>query len=368
MRATFVVDRWDASRGGQEGYLVALAGALVRRGVRLRVLCRVVAEASPGIPVEALVPPGGGASGERRFLAAAAVACEAGKGPVLAPRLVAVATHVQLHGGLFADALEAERESMEGARRALFGLGTALNGRRRSLLRCERQALAGASPRIMVWTEAQRSRLLLLGVPDQAIRVAPPGVDLELFSPDPDGFRPGGSAEFLFLAHNPRLKGLRAALEAVAVARRRGLPVRLSVAGRGPRNTWRRVSARLGIADAVSFEGPLTPGDVVRRLRAATGLLHPTYLDPCSLACLEAAACGVPVITTRRNGAVERLGPAGAALVVDDPRDVEGLARAIEEIANPTRRAEVCEAALGLRPSLDAQRHLEDVVDWLGVG
>lgn len=367
VRATLLVDRWDASRGGQEGYLVALGGELVRRGVGIRVLCREGAGKGDGTSVEALVPPGGGVFGERRFLAAAARRLEAGEGPVLAPRLVPFATHVQLHGGLFADALEAERESMEGVRRALFDVGTALNGRRRLLLRREREALAGACPKIMVWTEALRSRLRVLGVPDGAIRVAPPGVDLALFSPDPDGFRPR-AAEFLFLAHNPRLKGLRTALEAVAVARRRGLAARLSVVGRVPRDAWRRIAARLGVAEAVTFEGPLSRGDVVRKLRASTGLLHPTFLDPCSLACLEAAACGVPVITTRRNGAVERLGPAGAALVVDDPRDVEGLARAMEEIAEPTRRAELREAALGFRPSLDAQRHLDDVVDWLGVG
>ncbi len=368
VRATLLVDRWDASRGGQEGYLVALGGELVRRGVGIRVLCREGAGKGDGTSVEALVPPGGGVLGERRFLAAAARRLEAGEGPVLAPRLVPFATHVQLHGGLFADALEAERESMEGVRRAFFDVGTALNGRRRLLLRREREALAGACPKIMVWTEALRSRLRVLGVPDGAIRVAPPGVDLELFSPDPDGFRPGPTAELLFLAHNPVLKGLRAALRAVAVARRRGLPARLSVVGRVPRDAWRRIAARLGVAEAVTFEGPLSRGDVVRKLRASTGLLHPTFLDPCSLACLEAAACGVPVITTRRNGAVERLGPAGAALVVDDPRDVEGLARAMEEIAEPTRSAELRDAALGLRPSLDAQRHLDDVVDWLGVG
>lgn len=368
MRPTILADRWDASRGGQEGYLDALAGTIVRRGGGVRVLCREGADERPGISVEALVPPGGGVSGERRFLAAAARRVEGEREPVLASRLVAFATHVQLHGGLFADALEAERESMDGARRSLHGLGTAFNRRRRLLLRCERQVLGGACPRIMVWTEAQRRRLRVLGIQDAAIRVAPPGVDLELFASAPDDGPRSRSAGFLFLAHNFRLKGLRAALEAVAAARRHGLPARLSVVGRGSRGAWPRLAARLGIADAVSFEGPLSPGDVVRRLRAATALLHPTFLDPCSLACLEAAACGVPVITTRRNGAVERLGPAGAALVVDDPRDVEGLARAMEETADPARRAELREAALGLRPTLDARRHLEDVVDWLGVG
>lgn len=368
MRTTFVVDRWDASRGGQEGSLAALAGALVERGAEVRVLCREGAEARPGIVVEALVPPGGGAAGERRFLASATRRLEGREGPVLAPRFVPFATHVQLHGGLFADALEAERESLEGPRRALFRLGTALNGRRRLLARLEREGLAGPRRRVMVWTETLGRRLGDLGVPGGAIRVSPPGVDLSVFFPGPDP--PAGSpvAELLFLAHNPRLKGLQTALEALGVARRRGLAARLTVVGRGAQGPWRRLAARLGLAGAVSFEGPLGPGEVARRLRGAAALVHPTFLDPCSLACLEAAACGVPVITTARNGAVERLGSAGAALVVDDPRDAEGFARAMDEAADPARRRAIRNAAAILRPLLDEQGHLDSVIAWLGAG
>ena len=374
MRTTLVVDRWDAARGGQEGYLDALAGELARRGVEVRVLCREAAGVPPGVAVEAVAPPGGGAAGERRFLSAVAwkvgigAGTEASEGPVLAPRLLSVATHVQLHGGLFGDALEAERESMDGVRRPLFRLGTALNGRRRLLARYEREALEGPFPRVMVWTEALKGRLAGLGVPDGAIRVSPPGVDLSLYRSGPRPPEADRSVELLFLAHNARLKGLRAGLEALAVARGRGLRARLSVVGRAPQGPWMRLARRLGVASAVTWEGPLAPPEVVRRLQGAAALLHPTFLDPCSLACLEAAACGVPVITTRRNGAVERLGPAGAALVVDDPRDVEGLAMALEEAAEPSRRAPLQEAALALRPSLDARRHLDDVVAWLGVG
>lgn len=368
VNVAFVVDRWDGSRGGQEGYLAALAAELVRRGVGVRVLCRDGAGASPGVDVETLVPPGGGAAGERRFLAAAVARLAGTEGPVLAPRLVPFATHVQLHGGLFADALEAERESMEGPRRALFRLGTALNGRRRLLARLERETRAGARPRVMVWTEALGKRVRESGTPEGAIRVAPPGVDLGLFDPEPGPRVATRSCGFLFLAHNPRLKGLRTALEALGRARWRGLPARLAVAGRGAGGPWKALAARLGVADAVTFEGPVAPGEVARRLRGAAALLHPTFLDPCSLACLEAAACGVPVITTRRNGAVERLEPGGAALVVDEPRDVEAFARAMEEVAEPSRHAALREAALRLRPSLDARDHLDDVIGWLGAG
>ena len=376
MRTTLVVDRWDASRGGQEGYLDAIVGELARRGVDVRVLCREAAGTRPGVEALALAPPGGGAAGERRFLSAAArkigagvgAEAEAHEGPVLAPRLLSLATHVVLPGGLFADALEGERESMDGARRAFFRLGTALNARRRLLARCERQALEGPWPRILVFTEAMKGRLAGLGVPCDAIRVSPPGIDISSFRPGPRPPEVERSVELLFLAHNARLKGLGAGLEALAVARGRGIRARLTVVGRAPQGPWRRRAARLGVGSAVTFEKHLSPPDVIRRLHGATALLHPTFLDPCSLACLEAAACGVPVITTRRNGAVERLGPAGAALVVDDPRDVEGLARAVEEAAEPSRHAALREAALALRPSLDARRHLGDVVAWLGVG
>ena len=44
---------------------------------------------------------------------------------------------------------------------------------------------------------------------------------------------------------------------------------------------------------------------------AADFLVHPTFYDPCSLVALEALACGLPVITTRYNGAERTADAAG---------------------------------------------------------
>lgn len=367
MTVTLVADRWDASRGGAEGYLSALVGELVRRGVPVRVLCRSGCDARPGVAVEALAPPGGGAAGERRFLAAVAARLRAGRGPVLAPRFLPGATHVQLHGGLFADALEAERESLDGPRRSLFRLGNALNGRRRLLVRLERVGLS-SGPKVMVWSEALRRRVVASGAPEERIAVAPPGIDLDVFSPRGEAGADGGAAgaELLLVAHNPRLKGLGPALETLALLRRAGTRVRLAVAGRARSGPWARRARRLGVAGVVSFLGPLAPEALAERMRRATLLVHPTFLDPCALACLEAAACGLPVVTTSRNGAAERLAPAGAARCVEDPRDAESLARAIAEALEPATRARMRAAALGLRPALDGRPHLDAVLSWLG--
>ena len=50
---------------------------------------------------------------------------------------------------------------------------------------------------------------------------------------------------------------------------------------------------------------------------------------------LEACAAGVPVVTTRRAGAAELLEGPLAALVVDDPEDIDALARALATALGP---------------------------------
>ena len=71
---------------------------------------------------------------------------------------------------------------------------------------------------------------------------------------------------------------------------REGRKVRLLVAGNGPIADYRRLAARLGIADVVAFLGHVE--DVPRLHAAADVYVHPTFHDACSLATLEALACG----------------------------------------------------------------------------
>ena len=72
---------------------------------------------------------------------------------------------------------------------------------------------------------------------------------------------------------------------------------------------------------------------------AADFFVHPTFYDPCSLVVLEALACGLPVITTRYNGAAEVLHPPREGFVIDDPHDLDQLAGAMKQLLDPARRA-----------------------------
>src|SRR6185295_3991588 len=78
---------------------------------------------------------------------------------------------------------------------------------------------------------------------------------------------------------------------------------------------------------------------------AADFLVHPTFYDPCSLVVLEALACGLPVITTRCNGANELLHPLQEGYIVDDPHDYQRLSWSMWQLLDPQRRNACAQAA-----------------------
>jgi UDP-glucose:(heptosyl)LPS alpha-1,3-glucosyltransferase len=144
----------------------------------------------------------------------------------------------------------------------------------------------------------------------------------------------------LFAGMNYRLKGLGPLLHAVG---RLPASFRLLVAGNPDATAFRRLARRLGVADRVHFLG------YVREMRnayfAADFFVHPTFYDPCSHVVLEALACGLPVITTRYNGASEFLQPPREGYVLDDPHALDALAGAMTRLLDPSRRAACAQAA-----------------------
>ena len=148
----------------------------------------------------------------------------------------------------------------------------------------------------------------------------------------------------LFAGMNYRLKGLVPLLQALPLVP--GDRLRLLVAGKSDVLAYERLAERLRVADRVRFLG--YRADMADAYFAADLLVHPTFYDPCSNVVLEALACGLPVITTRYNGASELLSgereTCAEGYVIADPHDVERLAWALTQLLDPERRA-VCSAA-----------------------
>ncbi len=147
----------------------------------------------------------------------------------------------------------------------------------------------------------------------------------------------------LLAAHNFRLKGVPELLRVAAQLANNGRRVHVLIAGGRRIEHWRLAAARLKIADCVTFLG--TVPDMVPYYAAADAYVHPTYYDPCSLVLLEAAASGLPIVTTRRfNGAVE-LFRDNEILTVEDPSAAKALYERVEALFDERLRGQLSNAA-----------------------
>ncbi|MBX7074558.1 MAG: glycosyltransferase family 4 protein [Pirellulales bacterium] len=208
------------------------------------------------------------------------------------------------------------------------------------------------------------------GVSRERIRIVYNGVDTVRFSPlhrerhreqtrQAHGI---GTHETLLLivAHNLALKGVPTLLRSVAALAREGAPLRLIVAGGKRVGPYRRMAGRLGVGDRVEFIGAVS--DPVPFYAAADLYVQPTLYDPCSLVALEALASGLPVVTSRYNGAGELIKEGEHGYVIGDPLDERELADAIRPLLNQDRRELMSAAARKLALSHTFERNCREIL------
>jgi UDP-glucose:(heptosyl)LPS alpha-1,3-glucosyltransferase len=192
-------------------------------------------------------------------------------------------------------------------------------------------------------------------LPASRMRVIYNGVDVDRFTPDSRARwreatrRDLGIAEhevmFLMLAHNLLLKNAETVIRATAKLVAEGSPVRTVIGGGKKPERFVELAKKLGASRAVSFLGLV---DSRPHYAAADVYVQPTWYDPCSLVTLEASACGLPVITSRYNGASEMMTNGKEGFVLDQPGDVDGLATYMRELLDPRRREEMGAAGRAL--------------------
>jgi UDP-glucose:(heptosyl)LPS alpha-1,3-glucosyltransferase len=194
------------------------------------------------------------------------------------------------------------------------------------------------------------------GIDRDAFDVVYNGVDTDRFRPA--GQRPAGPTTVLFCAGNFRLKGLAPLIAATGRAVRQGRDVRLTVMGRGKRERYRGLIDAAGIADRVTFTGERSAPEEV--YREAHVLAHPTYYDACSLTTMEGMASGLPVITTRWNGASAFVSP-DEGYVIDEPENIEALSAAICALTDPARQETMGRNARKKMESFTMERNADEM-------
>jgi UDP-glucose:(heptosyl)LPS alpha-1,3-glucosyltransferase len=211
-----------------------------------------------------------------------------------------------------------------------------LNRKHRDLLLLEKSLFGerGAS-RVIANSQMVKDEIVdLYSYPADKIDIVRNGVPLEKFRFDPvlrekartDLKLKPDEIALLFAGSGWERKGLRFAVEAMALCQNRKM--RLLVAGRGNPGFYK--------SKRIKYLGEVH--DVVPVYAAADIFILPTLYDPFSNACLEALACGLPVITTRSNGFSEIIEHEIHGSIVDLPNDIAALSDALKFWSDKTSR------------------------------
>jgi glycogen(starch) synthase len=187
------------------------------------------------------------------------------------------------------------------------------------------------------------------------IRVIRNGIDAALWPFAPRTPR-RGPAQLLYLGRLEYEKGVHDAIAALPRIRRTHPGTTLTIAGTGTQQQWLIEQARKHkVLKAVTFVGHLDHEALVRLLHQSDAAVLPSHYEPFGIVALEAAATGIPLVTSNVGGLGEAVinGQTGMSYA---PRDVAGLAAAVRSVLDDPDAAQ--------RRAIAARERLTSDFDW----
>ncbi len=364
MRIAIVVERYAQTGGGVENVAWRVVGELGRMGLDVTVLTRSadsqrVKDTRDAPNVQRIrVPRFWQPLRVAAFSRAAARAASKGSFDVV--HSFSRTRHQDLYRAGGGSHREYMRQNYSGDAPAARWLRE-FSPRHRTLLDIEASVFNDPTQRIQCASKFVANALTAKhGVAPERILLLPNAVDSARFGTD-EALAAGRRLRYeidekaeriwLFPASGWKRKGLSTLLEAFAQIRDPGL--RLWIAGRDEPAPWRKLARNLGIADRLRFLGQRDDLDVV--YGAVDGMVLPTRYDAFANVTLEAAASGLPIITTTTNGAAEWLGD--ALLKLEDARNPDTLAEALQMLSGAEPRRRLGERARLIASQMDWASH-----------
>src|SRR4051794_4083756 len=165
-----------------------------------------------------------------------------------------------------------------------------------------------------------------------------------------------GPAQLMYLGRLEYEKGIHDAIAALPRIRRTHPGTTLMIAGDGTQLGWLVEQARKHkVLKATAFVGRLDHEELVQLLHAADAAVLPSHYEPFGIVALEAAATGIPLVTSNVGGLGEAVinGQTGMSY---DPGDVAGLATAVRAVIDDPKAAQ--------QRAIAARKRLTSDFDW----
>ncbi|MFP3578088.1 D-inositol-3-phosphate glycosyltransferase [Arthrobacter sp. fls2-241-R2A-200] len=192
----------------------------------------------------------------------------------------------------------------------------------------EQRIVDGAS-RLIANTSAEAAELVShYGADIDRIDVAPPGVDLKVFTPSfrrksrterkvrPDSFH------LVFAGRIQRLKGPQIFVKAAGILRKRrpDIDLELTILGSlsGAKDfNLQQIIDEEGLHDVVTHRPPVIAPELAGWFRSADVVVMPSFSESFGLVALEAQACGTPVVATNVGGLSRAISDGRTGILVD---------------------------------------------------
>ena len=188
--------------------------------------------------------------------------------------------------------------------------------------------LANSADALITCSASMREEVSKLFAPEAPITVIHNGIDLTTWE-FTDRMVTGRARELLFAGRLEYEKGVQDLLEALPAIRRACPGTTLTVAGEGTQLAWlTELAADYKVTRAVTFAGRQDHDGLVALMRRCDAIVLPSRYEPFGIIALEAAASGIPLVTSTAGGLGEAVHD-GQTGVTFAPADVPALTAAV---------------------------------------
>ncbi len=176
------------------------------------------------------------------------------------------------------------------------------------------------------------SKLLQKAISDYGIKnkflVIPNVVNTKIFYPVRISSNKCAAKKILFVGLLTPAKGIAYLLKSIAVLKNKRKDFVLQIVGDGPyRKMYENMVIELGIQKFVNFYGLKTKNEVAKFMQNCTFFVTPSIYETFNVTCIEAMACGKPVVATTLDVFKEKINRERGVLV--PPKNSKALADAL---------------------------------------
>ncbi len=204
-------------------------------------------------------------------------------------------------------------------------------------------------------------------IPMKRIKVIYNGVDFEIFNTGVKKYRKSmrqmhhiaeDELVLLFISNNWERKGLSTIIKAMPKTDIK--KIRLVIVGRGNKAPYLSLAKKIKLdSDKLIFIGHSK--ETEKYYGMADIFILPSRYEPFANVCLEAMACGLPVVTTITNGASELIEEGVNGFVLEDWNDSESLAEIIRRLRDNQMREKLGNNAADTAKNFTWERHLQEI-------